>query len=114
MSQPYPGKEVQFESEDRIRVKDLVEEINSHLQDLAGVVSRAAETPLAPDGVVTRFEVREDVKASDSGVTIVGLPTDPPLLGCLYYENGEYTKVVVPCTEIVLPSGTVIDLGGVF
>ena len=51
---------------------------------------------------------------SDSGVIVVGLPTDPPLLGCAYYENGEYTKVVVPCTEIVLPSGTVIDLGGVF
>jgi hypothetical protein len=111
MSQPYRQKEVPLESEDRVRIKGLVDEITSRLQELAAHVARVADVPLGPDAAVTRFERREDVKAaSDSGVIIVPLPTDPPMLGCGYYENGEYTKIVVPCTEIVLPSGTVIDL----
>jgi hypothetical protein len=110
MSQPYPPKEVQLESDDRPQIKGLVEEINSRLQDLAALVSQLTEMPLAREGVVSRFEVREDAKASDSGVIIIALPTDPPSLACGYYTDGEYTKVVVPCTEIVLPSGTVIDL----
>jgi hypothetical protein len=29
---------------------------------------------------------------------------------CAYYQDGEYTTIVVPCTSITLPSGTVIDL----
>jgi hypothetical protein len=108
MSQPYPPKEVQLESEDRPQIKGLVEDIKSRLQDLAALVSRVTEMPLAPDGVARRFEVREE--ASDSGVIIIALPTDPPSLACGYYTDGEYTKIVVPCSQIVLPSGTVIDL----
>jgi hypothetical protein len=110
MSQPYSSKEVQLESDDRTQIKGLVDEVNSRLQELATLVSRVTDMPLAQDGVPRRFEIREDAVASDSGVMIIHLPTDPPSLGCGYYTDGEYTKVVVPCTEIVLPSGTVIDL----
>jgi hypothetical protein len=110
MSQPYPQKQIPLESDDKLRIKGLVEEIKGRLQDLAALVSRVAEIPLAPDGFVTRFEVREDVEFSDSGVLIIPLPTDPPSLACAGYQDGEYTKIVVPCTEIVLPSGTVVTL----
>lgn len=110
MSQPYPQRQIPLESDDKLRIKRLVEEIQTRLQDLTALVSQVGEIPLTPDGVVTRFEDRKDANLSGSGVIIVGLPTDPPSLGCAYYQDGEYTKVVVPCTEIVLPSGTVITL----
>jgi hypothetical protein len=115
MSQPYPEKRVQLESDDRLQVKGLVEEVGSRLQDLAAFVSRVAEIPLAPPdipkkkGLVARFEVRE----FGSGVVIVAPPTDPPTLACLYYDGGEYTSVVWPCDHIDLPGGGTIDLGGV-
>jgi hypothetical protein len=110
MSQSYSPREVQLESDDRPQIKGLVEEINSRLQDLAALVSRVTEMPLTPGGVVRSFEIREEAEASDSGIMILPLPTDPPMLACGYYTDGEYTKIVVPCTEIVLPSGTVISL----
>jgi hypothetical protein len=116
MSQPYPPKRVQLESDDRLQVKGLVEEVNSRLQDLAAFVSRVAKIPIAPDvtrkrGVVARFEVLE----FGSGVMIVQPPTDPPTLACLYYDDGgEYTHVDWPCDHIDLPGGATIDLGGVF
>ena len=97
MSQPYPKKEVQLESDDRLRVEELVEQTKGHLQDLAALISRVTETPLTPDGFVTRFEVREDVEASDEGVVIIALPTDPTIYACALYVDGQYVKVVVPC-----------------
>ncbi|MGE5290018.1 MAG: hypothetical protein ACM3ML_23095 [Micromonosporaceae bacterium] len=109
MSQPYPQKEVPLEADDKPRIKGLVEEIKDRLQNLAALVSRVGEIPLAPDGAVTRFEVREDVNLSDSGVLIIGLPTDPPTLACGYYQDGEYTKFVVPCTEVHI-GGITIDI----
>jgi hypothetical protein len=123
MSQPYPSKRVQLESDDRLQVKGLVEEVNSRLQELAAFVSRVAEIPIAPDvptklGVVGRFEARdfsgsEARDFSGSGVIIVAAPTDPPTLGCLYYADGQYTHVDWPCDHIDLPGGATIDLGGV-
>lgn len=110
MSQPYPQKQVPLKSDDKLQIKGLVEEIKERLQDLTALVSRVGEIPLAPDAVAARFEVREDVTFSDSGIIIIGLPTDPPSLACGYYQDGEYTKIVVPCTEIVLPSGTTITI----
>jgi hypothetical protein len=110
MSQPYPQKRVPLKSDDKLQIKGLVGEIQDRLQDLTALVSRAGEIPLVPDGVVTRFEVRETAKASDSGVMIIGLPTDPPMLACGYYQDGEYTSFVVPCTEIELPDGSTIEI----
>ena len=48
------------------------------------------------------------------GVYIIALLTDPPLHACAFYSGGEYTSVVYPCTEIVLPDGGTIDMGGPF
>lgn len=111
MSQPYSQKEVPLESDDRLQMKGLVEEIKDRLRDLTTLVSRVGDVPLSPDDAGTRFEVRQDSAASDSGVIIVGLPTDPPMLACGYYQDGEYTKIVVPCTEIHIGDVTIeIDI----
>lgn len=105
--------EFEFQVEHRHGVKRLVAEVDDGLHQVATLISDTVQVPLTADGKVTRFEVKPDPESSDSGVMIIGLPTDPPLLACAYYTDGEYTKVVWPCTHVVV-GDVVLDLGGVF
>jgi hypothetical protein len=106
----YSQKRIELDPDARIRVTALVSEINNGLRELGEFIVRAAGIPVSREPAITRYELRPDVTFSDSGVVIVPLPTDPPMFACGYYTDGEYTNIVVPCTEIVLPSGTTIGL----
>jgi hypothetical protein len=114
MDEPYASREFPLGSDQRTAVKQLMQGVDQRLNEVAEVVSQAVDVPLLPDRQVTRFELKTFAEAADSGVYIIELPTDPPLLACAYYSGGEYTSVVYPCTEIVLPGGGTIDLGGPF
>jgi hypothetical protein len=84
----------------RERVASLVDQMKGPMRELASVVAGLANIPLAADDTAAEVSFRVDL--SGSGVLIIPLPTDPPLLACAFYQDGQYTTVEVPCTTIPL------------
>jgi hypothetical protein len=100
MSQTYPHKRVRLEGEDQARIQRLVEEVQGRLQELAAIGTRVLEIPLTSDITPKFVPIMSASGGHPDGLLIIPLPTDPPMDACLYYEDGRYTEIEVPCGKI--------------